>query len=686
MRTIVKNYESVKTMEYKYTNNLINEKSPYLLQHSHNPVNWYSWGAEAFEAAKCEDKPVFLSVGYSTCHWCHVMEHESFEDEQTAEILNAHFISIKVDREERPDVDAVYMSVCQAITGSGGWPMTIIMTPEQKPFFAGTYLPKSSKYGMTGLDDLLLKIAELWQNDRKNLTESAEKITAHFSRLSQNKTVGEIPSKELVFSGISALKQSFDNKNGGFGNAPKFPTPHNLLLMMKYSQTENDIEALQTVDATLVQMFRGGIFDHIGGGFSRYSTDEKWLVPHFEKMLYDNALLTYAYTQAYQITGNKLYKTVAERTIGYVLRELTYEEGGFFCGQDADSDGIEGKYYAFAPDEIKFVLGKADGEIFCKHFDVTEGGNFEGKSIPNLLKNKSFAQADSHIDELCIKLYDYRLNRTKLHKDDKILVSWNALMISALASAYCVFGEEKYLHAAEKAYQFIEKNLTDKNGRLMVRWRDGEAAGNGKIDDYAFYAWALIELYQSTFNIEYLNRACEISKVICDRFFDEENGGFYLYADDGEQLMSRPKELFDNAIPSGNSAAAYVLQRLFSLTAENFWREKLDKQMNFLAAQSKAYPMGFSFSLYAMMNVLYPHENLVCVSADDGIEKKILSYLKEHKKSDVDVIVKTPKNASELEKLAPFTSEYPIWKGGTMYYLCRKGACATPVNDINNLF
>ena len=673
-------------MEYKYTNHLISEKSPYLLQHAHNPVNWYPWGTKAFEAAKREDKPVFLSIGYSTCHWCHVMEHESFEDEQTAEILNADFISIKVDREERPDIDSVYMSVCQAITGSGGWPMTIIMTPEQKPFFAGTYLPKSSRYKMTGLDDLLFKIAELWRNDRKSLSESAEKISAHFSKTFQNKTAGEMPSKELIFAGANALKRSFDNKNGGFGNAPKFPTPHNLLLLMKYSQAENDIDALRTVETTLIQMYRGGIFDHVGGGFSRYSTDEKWLVPHFEKMLYDNALLTVAYTEAFRITGNNLYKTVAERTIGYVLSELTHDNGGFFCGQDADSDGIEGKYYVFSPDEIKSVLGETDGEFFCKHFNITEIGNFEGKSIPNLLKNENFEQADNHIDKFCKKLYDYRINRTKLHKDDKILVSWNALMISALASAYGAFGEEKYLDAAKKACQFIEKNLADKDDRLMVRWRDGEAAGNGTIDDYAFYAWALTEMYRVTFNIEYLNRACAISKIMCDRFFDEESGGFYLYSDDGEQLISRPKELFDNAIPSGNSAAAYVLQKLFSLTAENFWREKLDKQMSFLVSESKAYSMGFSFSLYAMINVLYSQENLVCVSAESGIEKKILSYLKERKKSDVDVIIKTPKNASELKNLASFTSEYPILENGTMYYLCRNGVCLAPVNDIEDLF
>lgn len=673
-------------MEHQNTNRLIHEKSPYLLQHAHNPVDWYPWGQEAFEAAKREDKPVFLSIGYSTCHWCHVMEKESFENEETARILNHNFISVKVDREERPDVDAVYMAVCVGMTGSGGWPMTVMMTPEQKPFFAGTYLPKHSRYGMTGLDALLTKTADLWQNSKHTLTDSAEKVTAYFRDSHTEEEGFDEPSQALFISAADALKESFDDKNGGFGSAPKFPAAHNLLFLMKYAEKEKDREALHAAEKTLVQMYRGGIFDHIGGGFSRYSTDKKWLVPHFEKMLYDNALLILAYTHAFEITRNALYKTVAEKTIGYILRELTHESGGFFCGQDADSDGVEGKYYIFKPEEIKAVLGDTDGELFCRHFDVTDKGNFEGNSIPNLLKNPDYKKRDSHIDDLCAKLYAYRLNRTALHKDDKILVSWNALMITALAYAYRVYGTEAYLNAAQKAHRFIETSLIRQDGRLMVRWREGEATGEGKIDDYAFYAWALLELYHSTFSVDYLKKACDISEVMYRHFFDEENGGFYLYADDGEQLISRPKEFFDNAMPSGNSVSAYVMQRLFSLTAEEKWRKRLDRQMGFLATRIKSYPSGFSFALYTMMNELYPHENLVCVTSEKDIAQKIILHLSENRRRDTDIIVKTAENSEELQKLAPFTGEYNIPENGTMYYFCHNGTCKAPVSEIEKVF
>lgn len=671
-------------MDFKHTNHLKNEKSPYLLQHIHNPVDWFPWGNEAFEKAKREDKPIFLSIGYSTCHWCHVMENESFEDEETAEILNADFISIKVDREERPDVDAVYMAVCTAMTGSGGWPMTIIMTAEQKPFFAGTYFPKKSRYGMMGLDDLLLKVAEIWRTDRKSLLDSAEKITDHFKNIAYRTPIETSKSDELISSGISQLKKSFDKKNGGFGSAPKFPTPHNLLFLMKNSQLESDGDAFEIAEKTLIQMYRGGIFDHIGGGFSRYSTDEKWLAPHFEKMLYDNALLIYAYISAFEISENKLFKSIAERTIDYVLRELTHSDGGFFCGQDADSEGVEGKFYVFTPDEISAVLG-GDADEFCKHFDITAEGNFEGKSIANLLKNESFSKQENHFDEQCRKLYDFRQNRTKLHKDDKVLTSWNSLMICALAKAYRVLGDEKYLAHAIKCYRFIEENLTQKNGRLKVRWRDGDSIGDGKIDDYAFYSWALLELYESTFEVEFLSRACEVSKLMCCHFFDEENGGFYLYSDDGEQLLSRPKESYDGAIPSGNSVAGYVLGKLFSLTADNFWREKLDKQMSFLSSEISGYPLGFSFALFALQDEIYPRKNLIVSSSEAKITDEILGFLRENKNCAFDVIIKTQENSVELEKISPLTAEYPIPKSGAKYYLCKNGACQSPVDELNKL-
>ncbi|MFT3950949.1 MAG: thioredoxin domain-containing protein [Oscillospiraceae bacterium] len=673
-------------MEHPYTNRLIDEKSPYLLQHAHNPVNWYPWSKEAFAAAKQEDKPVFLSIGYSTCHWCHVMEQESFENEETAKLLNEHFIAVKVDREERPDIDAVYMAVCTGMTGSGGWPMTILMTPEQKPFFAGTYLPKSSHYGLTGLDDLLRKVTQLWQNSRNSLTDSAEKITAYFQDSPIPENNQEEPDKELLSACAKAFRQSFDVKNGGFGTAPKFPAAHNLLFLMKYAQREDAAASLQIAEKTLVQMYRGGIFDHLGGGFSRYSTDEKWLVPHFEKMLYDNALLILAYTQAYQITKKELYRTISEKTIDYILRELTHENGGFFCGQDADSQGVEGKYYVFTPEEVKKVLGDADGAAFCRHFDITESGNFEGRSIPNLLENSDYENQDSNMNALCEKLYMYRLHRTVLRKDDKILTSWNGLMIAALSSAYRIFRNPIYLHAAEKAQVFIENKLTDQDGRLWVRWRDGEAVGEGKLDDYAFYAWGMIALYDATLKVEYLVKANNVCALICRHFLDENTGGFYLYADDGEPLISRPKELFDSAMPSGNSVTAYVLQRLASLTAEQKWKQILDKQLRFLVAHSKTYPTGFSFAMLSVMREIYSQENLICVSSEPDINSKILDYLSEKSKTEMDVMLITPDNAEKLLQIAPFTAAYPVPEHGTMYYYCHDGICKAPVHDLEKVF
>lgn len=669
-----------------YTNKLISEKSPYLLQHAHNPVNWYPWGDEAFNKAKKDNKPIFLSIGYSTCHWCHVMEHESFENEETADILNKHFISIKIDREERPDIDAVYMSVCTSMTGSGGWPMTIIMTPDQKPFYAATYLPKLSRYGLIGLDELLLKINDMWNNDKNRLLKSADKITDFIHKENANIALITSSAEDIINNGVNIFKKTFDIKYGGFGSAPKFPIPHNLFFLMQYSILNNDNYTLEITLKTLTQMYRGGIFDHIGGGFSRYSTDEKWLVPHFEKMLYDNSLLIYAYIKAFSITKNPLFKQIAEKTITYVMRELTDTNGGFFCGQDADSEGIEGKYYVFSPYEIKSVLGETDGEIFCKTFDITSFGNFEGNSIPNLLNNDNFKKINTNINLICKKIYNYRLNRTKLHKDDKILTSWNALMIASLAKAYKVTGNLDYLKSAKKTCNFIENNLVDSNNRLMVRWRDGESKGEGKIDDYAFYSLALVEMYGACFDVKYLKRACEVARIMCDRFFDEEVGGFFLYADDGEKLISRPKEIYDGAIPSGNSVAAYVLNKLFSLTIDSYWHKKSDKQNQYILSNISGYPAGYSFSLLAMQNKLFPCDTLVCVSNEDNIENKILKFQRENKKYEIDIIVKTIKNKNTLSGIASFTSQYKIPTKGTMYYYCKNGVCFAPVDDLSKIY
>ncbi len=467
-------------------NRLIHEISPYLLQHAQNPVDWFPWGDEAFEKAQSEDKPIFLSIGYSTCHWCHVMEKESFEDAEVAAAMNENFVCIKVDREERPDIDAVYMAVCQALTGSGGWPLTVFLTPEQKPFFAGTYFPKEPRYGQHGLLEILDRISTLWKTNKIDILNSGEEIATLFSE--KRETQSHFLSQTAANEAEAQLEVNYDTQWGGFGSAPKFPAPHNLLFLLRCHWLGIGNHPLAVVEHTLQAMYQGGVFDHVGGGFSRYSTDEKWLVPHFEKMLYDNALLAMAYTEAFQITRNPLYRGVAEKILGYVDREMTSPEGGFYSAQDADSEGEEGKYYTFTPNEIRQVLGEANGYAFCEQHDITDSGNFEGKSIPNLI-GRDAVLPDADMEAMLEKLYDYRLKRYPLHKDDKSQTSWNALMIVAYAKADRVFEKQDYLQAAEKAYAFIGRYLTSEDGSLLVSFRNGQAKGQGLLDDYAFLAW-----------------------------------------------------------------------------------------------------------------------------------------------------------------------------------------------------
>lgn len=661
-------------------NRLKQEKSPYLMQHGENPVDWYPWCEEAFQKAAKEEKPVFLSIGYSTCHWCHVMAHESFEDQEVADLLNRELISIKVDREERPDIDAVYMSVCQAMTGSGGWPLTIFMTPEQKPFFAGTYFPKHGSYGRFGLMDLLERVADLWKTNREELLHAGNQITAAINQ--EQMCNGQKPNRSLVERAYGQLAQRFDHKWGGFGGAPKFPTPHNLLFLMRYAEVTQESNARKMVEIILEDMARGGIFDHIGGGFSRYSTDEMWLVPHFEKMLYDNALLLIAYTKAYQHTKRECFADTAHRTARYLLRELTSEEGGCYCGQDADSDGVEGKYYVFTPEEVKAVLGEADGAEFCRLYDITATGNFEGKSIPNQIH--SLENGWDINDPRQEKLYDFRLNRTKLHKDDKILLSWNAWTMIALAKAGQVLEEPSYLDAAIRIYDFIESKMVDENDRLYLRYRDGDTAYAGQLEDYAVYALALLELYRATFDVKYLQAAIHRAKQMVELFEDKKNGGYFMTAFDGEQLIARPKETYDGAMPSGNSVAAMVLQTLASLTGEPEWQAAADRQLSFLAGEIGEYPSASCFGVLAMMDVLYPHRELVCTTSD-GLYSELKDYLKKHPADALYVLLKTKENAETLAECAPFTKDYPIPGQGTMYYLCENGACKAPVSEFRIL-
>lgn len=667
------------------SNRLINEKSPYLIQHAYNPINWYPWGEEAFEDAKKEDKPIFLSIGYSTCHWCNVMAHESFEDENVAAILNKFFISIKLDREERPDVDSVYMTVCQALTGSGGWPLTIIMTPNQKPFFAGTYFPKTSRYGMPGLIEILESVATQWKNSKEKLINSSDNILKELGKFFVSESNDTKLSEKNLKNGYNQLLKSFDIKYGGFSPAPKFPTPHKLMFLLRYYKMYDETNALEMVETTLGSMYRGGLFDHIGYGFSRYSTDDKYLVPHFEKMLYDNALLVISYLEAYEITKNPLYKDISIKSLEYVFRELTSNEGGFYCAQDADSEGEEGKYYVFTPDEIKIILGEEDGNYFNEYYDITDEGNFEGKSIPNLIKNSNYNKKDEKIDVLAQNILDYRNERYSLHKDDKILTSWNGLMIATLSKAYKVLEDEKYLEYAKKAIDFIYNNLVDSKGRLFARYREKEAKYKAILDDYAFLTYGLIELYESSYEILYLKKAIDLTEAMIDLFFDEKNAGFFLYGKDSEKLIARPKELFDGAIPSGNSVAAYNLIRLARITGKSLFEEISKDVLDYIAGSIISEEINHSFFLIASSFALNKTKELICVIKDESEKEKIKDTLSDMQAFNLTVIIKNEENSSELEELIPYTKDYTLKDNKATYYLCEGNSCFPPTNNLNEI-
>ncbi len=644
------------------SNRLQYETSPYLLQHKDNPVDWYPWCAEAFEKAKAEDKPVFLSIGYSACHWCHVLAHESFEDKEIAEILNRNFISVKVDKEERPDIDSVYMSVCQAFTGSGGWPTSIFMTADQRPFFAGTYFPKTSIGRMIGFKELLIAVSEAWKNDRTSLMSQSDEI---IHRLKRNETFHNNAEIESVHYAVSVFGRIYDEKYGGFGGAPKFPTPHNLLFLLSYYERYKDKKCLQMAENTLLQMYRGGIFDHIGFGFCRYSTDRKFLVPHFEKMLYDNALLILAYCKAYSITNNGLYLEIAEKTADYILREMTSDEGGFFSAQDADSEGEEGKYYLFTPDEIIKVLGDTDGEKFNLHFDITDKGNFEGKNIPNLLKSNP---DDKTFEAFLPELQRFRKNRYSLHLDDKILTSWNSLMIGAMCELYLVSKKEIYLNAAQKADEYIKTHLCEDN-TLFVSYRDEKRGVNGFLDDYASYIFAQLCLYRVTFDEDCLNCAKQMcDKVVSD--FSDNNGGFYLYGNLSEELILRPKETYDGAIPSGNSLMAYNFVKLYLLTSDDKYKHLAEQQLDFISYEADAYPTNHAMYLLSLLDKKEPPMKITVV-ADDKTDIKRLP-------------LDLPINAV-VNFLCKPTKEYPLKNTKTTYYVCKGHSCMPPVNDLNEI-
>jgi len=615
-------------------NRLINEASPYLLQHAYNPVDWYPWGSEAFKKAEAEDKPVFLSIGYSTCHWCHVMARESFSDEAVAEQLNRDFVPVKVDREERPDVDGVYMRACQAMTGSGGWPMSVIMSSDGKPFFAGTYFPKDSFL------KLLSSVARAWKLGRASLIESGDALAAALNENKRKPAAESAPTDAAV----CAFRRSFDEEYGGFGGAPKFPSPHNLMFLLCTAQ--------ELAEKTLTSMYRGGIFDHVGGGFSRYSTDRRWLVPHFEKMLYDNALLAMAYLIAYEKTDKELYSSIAARIFQYLERELRSPDGGFFSAQDADSEGVEGKFYLFTPSELTRLLGEADAESFCRRYGITDEGNFEGRSIPNLL---TASETDNNADAFLPIVYDYRKLRAAPRTDQKKLTAWNALTVAAYAMAGRLLNEEKYLETALETIGFIEHELTEGTD-MFVGMADGKRCGYGFLDDYAFYIFALIQMHQASLEDKYLFRAGELTNRVWELFWDSQNSGFFFSGAANEILIARPKESWDGAMPSGNSVMAYNLSRLSLLTEDERFSEKAEKQLRFMNTEAAAYPMGYGFYLWSAL----PVKKVVCTP-------------------QAPKFLRVP---SDWAFSVTNSSAYPTVNGKTTYYICEDGVCRPPVNHL----
>ncbi|KEI10174.1 hypothetical protein Z957_00130 [Clostridium sp. K25] len=659
------------------SNRLINEKSPYLLQHAYNPVDWYPWCEEAFLKAKQENKPIFLSIGYSSCHWCHVMEKESFEDEEVAKILNDKYISIKVDREERPDVDNTYMTFCQAVTGSGGWPLTIIMTPEQKPFFAGTYFPKKSMYGRPGIIQILKQISDEWKNNKDNIINTSNKLLNTMKeRVSQDKS--EEINESILHDAIMEMNYYYDNKYGGFGIAPKFPTPHKLMLLLIYYKVYNDKSALGMVENTLKCMYKGGIFDHIGFGFSRYSTDEKWLVPHFEKMLYDNALLAYVYTEAYQVTGKSFYKEVAEKIFTYILRDMTSPEGGFYSAEDADSEEVEGKFYVWSLEEIQSILGE-DAKEFCNTYDITEKGNFEGKNIPNLI-GKDLENIDK-LEELRNKLFKVREKRVHPFKDDKILTAWNALMIVSLSYAGRVFENKEYINRAKKAYDFIENNLIRKDGRLLARFRHGESAYIAYLEDYSFLVWALMELYEATLESNYLKQALNFTDKMIKLFWDEESYGFFHSGRDGEKLILNLKDSYDTAIPSGNSVAAMNLIKLSKITGDNSLGEKAYKMFQGFGGNIKESLQSHSIFLISYMNYIKPSRQIVIASEkEDRLFKEMIKEVNKRFMPFTIILL----NDGNLENIVPFIKDEKKIDNKTTAYICENFSCNKPVYNIED--
>ena len=676
----------------KYTNRLIHETSPYLLQHAHNPVDWYSWGEEALARAKKEDKPILLSIGYSSCHWCHVMEKESFENEATAQIMKERFINIKVDREERPDLDELYMNTVQVMTGGGGWPMTVFLTPDLVPFHAGTYFPPEDRGGIPGFPKILVVVSDYYRSHRGEVEKMVVQVKNALQQIVDILPSQEAIDEKILTKAFETFESQFDSTYGGFGKAPKFPSSMALSFLLRYWKRTGSKEALRMVEVSLEKMANGGIYDHLGGGFHRYSVDERWLIPHFEKMLYDNTLLSRTYFEAYQATRKERYRRIAEEVLNYVIREMKSPEGGFYSTQDADSEGEEGKFYVWTRDQIKEVLGKEKGTPFCANYGITPQGNFEGGSsvlnIDSSLEKTSqlygipILELEEVLEEGRKKLFNEREKRVKPGRDEKILTSWNGLMISSFVDGFKVTHNEEYLNVARKAAHFILEEMR-KDGHLMRVFNKGKSQVKGYSEDYAFYIQALIDLYEATFDIDWLKKADDLNRRMIHQFWDERNGGFFFTGKENEFLIARSKNPYDNAIPSSNSVALFNLIRLGYLTGEESLKEKAEQILHLFYKFLSEHPSGFTHMLSGLSFFLNPAEIGIIGSKNDHRTKAMLQEVYRAYLPNKILSLKDPQEPIEGSWF-PFLKEKRNQEVPTTF-VCKGFTCLPPVRNEEEL-
>ncbi|MEF8831963.1 MAG: thioredoxin domain-containing protein [Candidatus Thermoplasmatota archaeon] len=675
-------------------NHLKDEKSPYLKEHAGNPVDWYPWCEEAFEKAKEEDKPIFLSIGYSSCHWCHVMKRESFEDQEVAELMNETFLSIKVDKEERPDIDSVYMDVARSMSGRGGWPLTVFMTAEKVPFYAATYIPKKGKRGSKGLLELIPEIGKLWENDRERLVERGKSVIENLKK-EDSRPVRKI-DESILDEGFDYLSRAFDEEYGGFGNTQKFPTPQNFLFLLEYGEKRKEETAHNMVSKTLREMRKGGVYDHLGYGFHRYSTDQKWLLPHFEKMLYDQAMILMAYTEGWQVTHDTLFSRTVDEVIEYVDRNLRSETGGFFSSEDAESSGKEGAYYTWTKEEIEDVLGE-EAELFVELFNVEDEGNFRkessnektGESVLHLKKSMeefakdrdiSVKESKDDIGSMKTELFEERLKREKPKVDNKILTDWNSLMVAALSKAGFVFEEDRYLDMAEETISFILDELV-RDGELYHAYIDGKTSVKGGLDDHSFLVWALLNLYQTTFKPKYLKSAIEFTDTMMDTFWDGDEGGFFISRKDDDELPVNKKEVRDGSYPSGNSIALLCLVRLSQITGDEKYDDAVEKMIETFSRKISKNSGQFTMFLTALRSWWSGGKEIVIVSEKDEREEMI-DVLREEFLPDSVLVVKDEDYGEQLENILEFTSSMVKADGKPTAYVCEDFTCEEPVTNI----